>query len=437
MAFDEDFHMGLIKIYASSWLPYGIEHTRDMATYGAATADASYLWHYILSFPYRLMGLLGWNERVVVTVLRIVNVATAVASLFVYRKVLIEARMGKATSNFTIALFTLIPILPILAGQVNYDNPLLLLIGLTFLLALRWYKDFKETGNIPIKQTYLLIIVVLFASPIKYTYLPIAAGVAMWLVAILIINRKKIAWHKQWRHLTKQTKSLPAQIKLLGIILFLLGSFFSAHYATNYFTYGSLTPSCDEVFDDQACLNYGPWNRNRYLSQHLSPDFHPVSFREYLVGIWIPDMAERLTFAVAGPTNDYDTKEPLPNLLGSLAILCGIGCVGALVMIRRVLRNPFMILTLFTSVLYLALLSFRLYGSYKLTGEPVAINGRYLLPLLPPIIATLICATVWLTTKLHIHKYLPVIASAILATLIFSGGGILTYIILAEPQWYW
>ena len=62
MAFDEEFHLGLIKIYAAHWLPYGIENTRDMAQYGAAMSDPSYLFHYLMSFPYRLLDWLGLSQ---------------------------------------------------------------------------------------------------------------------------------------------------------------------------------------------------------------------------------------------------------------------------------------------------------------------------------------------------------------------------------------
>ncbi len=437
MAFDEDFHMGLIRIYASSWLPYGIEHTRDMATFGSAAADPSYLWQYLLSFPYRLMEAFGWNERSIVTVLRVINVATVTAALVAYRQAFLEAGLGKAKSNFAIALFSLIPILPVLAGQVNYDNPLLLLTAFTFLFAMRWYKTFKKTKTIPAKETYLLALTILFTAPVKYAYLPLAAGVVLWLIAVLYVNRKKIAWDKQWGRFVNETKRLPKYAKIIGIILCLIGAFFSAHYATNYVTYGSLTPACDEVFDEEACLNYGPWGRDYFLMQDLRPEFRPVSLPIYIAANWIPDMAVRLTFAVAGPTNDYRTREPLPLLLGSFSVLLAIGSISTLFAIRKATRNPIITLTAFAGSLYLLLLIFRLYSSYQSTGEPLAINGRYLLPLLPMTGMSLIIATVWLAQRLHIERLLPVIGTIALIVLIATGGGVLTYSILAEPSWYW
>jgi len=436
MAFDEDFHMGLIKIYATSWLPYGIEHTRDMATYGAATADASYLWHYILSFPYRLMELAGWNERSIVTVLRIINVAVVVAALFVYRKAFVEAGFGKAKSNLILAFFTLIPIFPILAGQVNYDNPLLLLIGLSFLFALRWQRKLRSNKQIPALETWLLLIVILFAAPVKYAYLPIAAGIAVWLVLVLI-RQRKLKWKEQWRRFASQTKTFSLPVKVLGIAALLLGCFFSAHYITNYLNYGSLTPACDVVFDEKACLNYGPWGRDFRLAQSLDSSFEPKPVLSYVAEDWLPGMSKRLAFAIAGPTNGYQTKEPLPAVVTFLNTLTVIGLVCILLTLRKTLRHPLVTLTIFATGLYVGLLIVRLYDAYKMTGEAVAINGRYLLPLLPFIAAGFVYSASNILNRLKLGRLGAIIGFACLIGLILAGGGITTYVILSEPHWYW
>lgn len=436
MAFDEDFHMGLIKIYATSWLPYGIEHTRDMATYGAATADASYLWHYLLSFPYRLMELLGWSERWIVTVLRIINITFVVVALFVYRKIFLEAGLGRAKSNLALAFFTLIPILPVLAGQVNYDNPLLLLIALSFLYALRWQRKFRSNKKIPTLETWLLLIIMLFAAPVKYAYLPIAAGIIAWL-GLVIARQKKLKWKKQWRHFVTQTKKFSLRVKALGIAALVLGSFFSAHYATNYINYGSLTPPCDVVFDKYACLNYGPWGRNFLLAQDLDPSFKPKPISSYVVEDWIPGMSKRLTFAVAGPTNGHQTKEPLPSVVTFLNILTIAGLVCVLLTFRKILSYPLATLILTVVALYVGLLVIRLYDAYSLTGEAVAINGRYLLPLLPLVAACFIYSASIIASRFKLGRYGAFIGFISLIVLILAGGGITTYALLSEPHWYW
>jgi len=129
MAFDEEFHFGLIKIYSTHLTPYTLEPTRDMAQYGLVSADVSYLFHYLMSFPYRVINVLPASEQTIIILLRFINIGFVLWALFIYRKILDELGVSKAISHVTIAFFTLIPIMPLLAGQINYDNLLLVIIG--------------------------------------------------------------------------------------------------------------------------------------------------------------------------------------------------------------------------------------------------------------------------------------------------------------------
>src|ERR1700722_8925502 len=54
MAFDESFHFGIIKLYAKQWSPFFSHQPAGGNAYGALTADPSYLYHYLMSFPYRV-----------------------------------------------------------------------------------------------------------------------------------------------------------------------------------------------------------------------------------------------------------------------------------------------------------------------------------------------------------------------------------------------
>src|SRR5689334_19618168 len=57
MAFDEDFHLGVIKIYAHQWLPFLSDNAVNTGQFGALSRDPSYLYHWLMSFPFRLVAL--------------------------------------------------------------------------------------------------------------------------------------------------------------------------------------------------------------------------------------------------------------------------------------------------------------------------------------------------------------------------------------------
>lgn len=435
MAFDEDFHIGLIKLYASSWLPYGIELTPSMAKLGAATADASYLMHYLLSFPYRLMVMLSIPSDAIVIVLRLLNVGFFVAGLVVFKKGLAEIGVSRAITHIGLTLFTLIPVAPLLAGQVNYDNPLLLIVALTLLFSVRIFNRLKTDNTLAVGSFWGLTITALIGVSVKFAYAAILAAFLIWLTVVLVRSRATTPARLQVRRLIEITKSFSLMRKLALSIGIGLGCLFSAHYAVTFVQYGSLTPACDDVFSEQACMQYGPYARNAMLKAERPTDFQPLSFIGYLATFWVPDMGERLTFALAGPTNDYQTKQPLELFY---AIFMTLGLIGVTILLLSAwfLRgSPLVWVSLLLIVLYVVPLAVRLYGSYVTHAQPIAINGRYLLPILPLVIVTIMTAPAHFARRMNTSRLLPYIAAAVLALFVVTGGGVSTYIVLAEPSW--
>lgn len=438
MAFDEEFHYGLIKIYATSLLPYSIQHTTDMAQFGAATGDASYLFHYLMSYPYRILAGVGLPDMAIIILLRFINIAFVVAALVVFRKVLREARLSGAVANITLLLVTLIPIFPLLAAHINYDNLLLLIIAWCVLCIVRITSVVRSGMSFPLGQSVQLAVAVLIGMSVKYAFLPIALGMFIWILWLLVLGYRM---HKQT--VSSQTKSLRARWKSqsnrkrkLMIAAVVLSLFFASHYITNMLSYGSPIPSCERVFSESECTAYGPWNRNKNMEARKSESFEPMPYANYMAAEWFPGMTQRLMFAVAGKTNDFQTKLPLPVLVYMYVIA---SCVGAICFIVQVVRkkgNWFGAFALLLAVIYSGVLSFQLYGDYVDTAEPVAINGRYLIPLLPLVGAAMIQA---ISTVFHRidRRMLTIAAVVFLLVLIPAGAGIGTYIVQSEPHWFW
>ena len=135
MAFDENFHFGLIRVYSHYWLPFLNAQPPHADAYGAVARDPSYLYHYLMSFPYRLIALVVHGQTGQIIILRLLNIGLFSIGLILFRKVLLRARISRALTNMSLLLFALIPIAPQLAAHINYDNLIFpLLPGSAYLL---------------------------------------------------------------------------------------------------------------------------------------------------------------------------------------------------------------------------------------------------------------------------------------------------------------
>jgi hypothetical protein len=438
MAFDEEFHYGLIQIYATSWLPYGIEHTADMAQFGPATADASYLFHYLMSFPYRVLNGIGLPDVAIVIILRLLNLGFVVAGVVLFKRALLRAGASVIITHVGLFMFLLIPTLTMLAAQINYDNLLFLVIAWCVLLVVTMTNGMLRDGKVLLRESVLLAVAVLIGMSIKYAFLPVAAALFIWLVMVFTfsMSKRRVGMSAIMHDIRKQffTISTRTRVALAGLAV--LSLFFASHYVVNALTYGSPIPSCEQVFTEQECTAYGPWNRNRNYVADRSPNFVPLSYPEYMVTEWAPGMTGRLTFALAGKTNGFQTKEPLPVVIIGFIILTIISSVCLVIQMVRRRVTWLTWLTLLMFFVYIAVLSFQLYGDYVETAKPVAINGRYLIPLLPLVSVVLIQAIRGVLARVP-STYLAAASAALLLLFIIGGAGAGTYIVQSEQHWFW
>src|SRR5687768_2222343 len=57
MAFDEEFHVSVIRIYSEQWSPFLAGQPENANRFGSLATDPSYFYHYLMSFPYRLLSV--------------------------------------------------------------------------------------------------------------------------------------------------------------------------------------------------------------------------------------------------------------------------------------------------------------------------------------------------------------------------------------------
>src|SRR5665213_3413244 len=123
MAFDEDFHLGIIRLYAHHLGPFWSGQPANADMFGAVARDPSYLYHFLMSFPYRLISIFTSDQTIQVLILRAINIGLFAGGLALYRRLMLKTGASKALVHICLLVFVLVPIVPFLAAQINYDNP--------------------------------------------------------------------------------------------------------------------------------------------------------------------------------------------------------------------------------------------------------------------------------------------------------------------------
>lgn len=433
-AFDENFHFGLIKVYSHYWLPFLTHQPPHADAYGAVAVNPSYFYHYLMSFPYRFIELFTTNQTTQVILLRLLNVGMFAWAIVLFRKILLRVGSSNALTNLILMLFVLIPIVPQLAGQISYDNLMIPLVALSILLAFK-LTDQIRSKSVSIYDLALFLGLCLIASIVKYAFLPIFAGLAIFLLVVGIrVNRHRLkdifsqlasSWRKQ--AILKKTIIVIAVLIPLGL--------FSQRYAVNLVEYHSINPSCRKVLTLKQCMAYSPWAYN--YKNHVK-----VVAAGTTTGIiktviypfqWLYWMWYRLFFAVNGPKSHFANYPPLPLPSAAALLLIVAGAYALVKWWRKIFNgNLYLILILIVSAVYTVALIGKGYSTYRYTAVPENMNGRYLLPILILAAAIFGQALSYTLRKTQGRK----VVLAMIALLFFlEGGGIVTFIARSDPSW--
>lgn len=432
MAFDEDFHLGIIRLYAHHLSPFWSQQPAQANVFGALSHDPSYLYHYLMSFPYRFVSLFTSNQVAMVISLRAIDIAFMAAGLVVWRKVLLASGASVAISQVCLLAFVLIPAVPLLSAQINYDDLVIPLTGLVLLLTIRWSRALKKRQP-NLKLLTLVLVLSLLTSLVKYAFLPILLAVVIYIIFQLQTNFK--AWPKLVTAYGSELTRLKRFTKVsLSLVLIVAIGLFVQCYGTNLVRYHTLVPDCSQVLNVHDCRAYGPWQRNYDLhNEDLSKSRNVVLFTaQWLYGMWF-----REYFAVSGPLTDNKTSGPL-LLPGAISILAILG--GSVVVWRygkRIwLHYNHEALSLFgiASLCYVIALWFDDLKNYLYSGQVVAVNGRYLFPIL--LLIMVVVALGFNEAFQGQIKQKAILVTVAIVCLAWGGGG-LTYVLRASSDWYW
>ncbi len=433
LPFDEYMHVGITRLYASHWSPFLTSQPASASLYGDITRDPSYLYHYLMSFPYRLLDVFISNQTFLIISMRLLNVTFVCIGLFFFRKLLLKWGISKRITHVALLIFVCTPIVPLLAAHNNYDNLLFLLIPLFLLIVT---KLILKEGNLIVNLS-LYFSLGFIASLVKYTFIPMFAIVSLYLFALYIKRRDGISLKAEWRKLN-------SKLILFGLLLMLVISFglFIERPVANIISYHSISPKCEDVQSIEVCKDFMPWARNQENLKNKSAEKlygNPISFTQH----WVTK-SMRGFFAIFShtPTQVVSNKEPfgpivlkpllpLPIAIAYLVLLLGISAV--VLQFKKIWTDQFLRFSLVLSSGYLSVLWLFNYQGYLKLGVAQAIQARYTLPILI-IVYVLIAWSVNQTFKSENIKT----ALLILVFVAYCwGGGIAGYLIWADQNWYW
>ena len=439
-AFDEQFHFGVIQIYSHHLSPFLNSQPVNADQYGAIYRDPSYLYHYLLSFPYRLLSHVTQSTTAQVITLRLLNIAFFVSGLVLFRKVLRYAKVSEALINVSLAFLVLTPVMPLLASQINYDNLLFPMAGIALLFTLKIIEIVRKGGNIAWNLLAYLLLVGILGSLVKYAFIPIVGALIGMIIFEYIRSNKRKSW---WQGLHSWVRR-PTSLLLILALLLSLGLFWQ-RFGVNTLRYHTPIPECNQVLNMQRCQSYSPWARNYMFEQmHITLKLNNDLTYPF---VWLYHSMGELVFTISSNYNQFGT---IDYHVGSQLILIEIiawsvfaaGLLLGLRYIRWLWAQPVLRLFLLVIMIYVALLGARNMHDYLHTGIPVAIHGRYLLPVLPLIylIIALVCKRGLDAWHAGGHDAITrkAIVTAVMGTLLLvEGGGFVTYILRSDPSWFW
>lgn len=337
MAFDEDFHVGIIKLYAHHISPFWSGQPEGADAFGAIARDPSYLYHLLMSLPYRLVAAISGSPMVQVISLRIINVGLFSAGLVLFRKLLLKTGTSRAIAHLALLVLVLVPVSPLLAAQINYDNLLMPLTALALMAALNVYRGMaKKSLGLP--ALFVWLILCLATSLVKYAFIPIFAATVVFVLVAAMTKYRNFsgAWRafaNGWHYAGKKL------MVLLVILLLLSGGLFVERYGINTVRYHNPIVDCGPVLGYEHCKHYPPWIRNYRMahSKHNNgaEETSPLSFTQH----WFYGMWFRSVFAVDGPGTRFQTRGPLILPGVGIIVFAALGLGALLLAAKRLWRR--------------------------------------------------------------------------------------------------
>mgnify|MGYP003147706481 CR=1 FL=1 len=425
LAYDESYHFGIIKAYTGQLGPIIFDQPESLDYLRDLENETSFIYHYLMSFPLRFIMLFTESNAVQVISLRIINIAFAAGGFFAYAKLFTKIKMPKLYTNIGLFFFSMIPVLAYLSATINYDN-LLMPVTAGYFIACATYLRGK-----PWQWQNIASVVALgtFASLVKFTFLPLFA-VSLGFFAV-----------RAWQYRIGFFRNLGFSIKtttwrrntVISLVLVSTIGLFSSIYFKNVVVYGTPLPSCQITLSAERCKANPIIVRGEMIRQNKE-DRKPDLLSGYVM-TWIETMfSGQSQVIVRAPAESNPKPSSLPIITNTL-FFGGIISIAALLYAgRRIQWSVERKFLLVMTITLFAAVFMKTASGYFTHYLPLAIQPRYLFTVLPILIVLSVCA---FGIILRGQRTLAVACLLVITLLLTQGGGMTSYLLRSEPDWYW
>lgn len=426
---DERYHFRFIEFYANRPIldgPVIVDQGVNYFDLQDIQRIPSYLYHYVFGFVLSGLRLVSDSLFFQITALRFFNIIIGVFAIFQIKSLFRQLKATNLLTNLTICSLILTGMFSWTVASISYDPvAILMFVGL-----MRFCVDIIKNG-IRLKQLIALTTISMALVLTKVSLSPFIA-VALLVAAVLALT------NRENKPLIENNLYFKKPINVLLTVAFILFSLLSVErLGLNIVRYGSIQPTCDKLHTTQQCLEDDVFSRNYiqkniYAEQKMNGESVNISPISYTTN-WVKSMYERLAF--------YYGHEQMRANTGAVVVFwvsASFVFVSWLVARKKIKLSKeeiFLALVLFGYIVILFMFNLR---TLIRLGQPYALQGRYLLPILPILYYMVIKILLSASSTLEGGKRVlyGVTLTALVITNLYMHFPLLVFYRGTEAKWY-
>jgi hypothetical protein len=396
---DEEYHYTFINYYAQKSIAAGpiISDQNELFNLGDIQRTPSYLFHYVMSFYLRIVQVFTTAVETNVFMLRLLNISFGVVALFLLVRLARKIGVSQLTTNLTIAWLSMTGMFIWVFAGISYDN---LAIALFFLFLLQIVKLYESLHARQLVQTIAAGIALVL---VKETYLPIVILGCIGLLSYYAVRlglKNAIHTVVESAYATWKSSRRPMFI-LLCVFTVIISVLFIERYAVNLARYNKFNPTCDQVHTVDECMQQGIYRRNtgqkREFEQRKKIENVQLDSLPVFSAKWAGYIYQR-TYFYRG-MQSIPASQKASRLAIVTALFAGLLLAYGAMHIRTL--RPAQIGLAILTIAYLLMVLLYNFNTYRFYGYPFAIQGRYILPILPFIYMAIIGSAKLLYSRLQ------------------------------------
>jgi hypothetical protein len=375
---DEDYHWKLSEHYRDAdggMLENDVRYVRL-----GTVAERPWFYHYMVGVTLHFKPD-GVSSRMWSRGVNVIFSAVLIVCLFLFLKSLL---IDPLMLLLGFGMGTNLLMFDFISAGAGYD-PLTNLLALLSIWSLVHYYRYRS-----MRSVFAFAILTGVGALTKISYLPIPALIGPLFFGVVFFQERRGLksflgdQFKELRDLLRQRFWL-ASLGMVGILA--IGTLYL--YGGSMIKYGTLSPTCTHVYTDDDCKKNGLHMRGVTLSA-ANKDTERKSLGWYATNFWGPTMVKRVIGILAH--KNYQQPKWQYKLVRNLLYFFVLAVLVAYFM-KSIQIRPEIWMCLATSVIYTAFLMIYVnYRGYLWVGKMnVAIQGRYLFPVLGPFLVAFPC----------------------------------------------